>query len=280
MPTTTPEVTLDRVGAFFQPFVQSGQLAAIGVASFGPLDLQTMTIASTTPKVSWRGLNWRYALHSRLGDLRLTVETDTNAAIIAETNSGAAVGVDVAAYVTVGTGIGGAIFVGGSPLHGIGHPEIGHVLVGRAPGDTHLGICTFHENCLEGFASGSALVERYGVPATLLPANHKGLELEAHYLAAACVNLILTVGAERIVLGGGVLDTKGLRRQVSEKAAQLLNGYLPQQEVNGLAVSVIVAPKFIHSGLVGAWLLAPRNARDLARSVNVVVGKFHGSRHR
>ena len=256
VPTSSPEQSLDVVTTFFQPFADRGELAAIGVASFGPLNTETSTIADTSPKIAWRNLNWRQQLVSRLGDLRVVVDTDTNAAVLAESRYGNASGVEVAVYLTVGTGIGGAIAVNGSPLHGIGHPEVGHQLIARAPGDHHKGTCAFHHDCLEGFASGTAIVERYGAPASQLDELHEGLQFEAHYLAIACANLTTMVAAECIVLGGGVMEARGLRSRVAERAAHLLNGYLPHGQVRDHSLSTIVAPKFENSGLIGAWLLA------------------------
>ena len=256
VPTTTPEQSLDFVARFFRPFTEQGAVQTIGIASFGPLDRANFTIAETTPKVLWRGVNWHHELNARLGTLSVAIETDTNAAVLAEVHHGSAKGARVAAYLTVGTGIGGGIAVEGAPLRGLGHPEIGHLLIGRVPGDTQRSLCPFHHDCLEGLISGPAIVDRFGVHASKLEVNHEGVQLISHYLAVACANVTTMIGPECIVLGGGVMENPHLLQRIREKTADLLGGYLPQHQLRDASLATIVAPHFPHSGLVGAWLRA------------------------
>ena len=254
--TTTPQASLDLVAQFFQPFRDQGLLRTIGIASFGPLDRANFSIANTTPKQLWRNHHWQRELNARLGGVQVALEVDTTAAVVAEVRHGSAKGAHVAVYLTVGTGIGGGIAVNGSPLHGIVHPEIGHLLIGRAPGDTQKSLCPFHQDCLEGLISGPAIVERYGVQASQLDPDHEGLQLIAHYLGIACANVTTMIGAQRIVIGGGVMEAPALLQRVRQRTADLLGGYLPHTALQGTTVSTIVAPAFKHSGLIGAWLLA------------------------
>jgi fructokinase len=252
-PTTTPAETIARAAEFF---AAEPDLEALGLGLFGPVDVRRDsprwgTILST-PKPGWRDTDVAGALAAAL-DLPIALDTDVNAAAVGEWRHGAAQGLDTFVYVTVGTGIGGGVFAGGRPVHGLQHPEVGHMLVphdrARDPFD---GCCPFHGDCLEGLASGTAMRERWGRPGEELT-DPDAWELEAEYLALGLANLVMVLSAERIVLGGGVGRAPGLLDRVRARLAAALADYVPAPEV----VAPGLGPR---SGVVGAISLA-REAR-------------------
>ncbi len=260
IPTLTPEETMPQMIAFFRDH----QVDALGVGSFGPLDLDpaspTYGNITSTPKLAWKD----YPLLKNLldgRDIPAAIDTDVNAAVIAECELGAARGCQNAVYVTVGTGIGGGIYSGGQTVHGLLHPEVGHMLLRAHPDDPipH-GVCPYHDGCLEGLAAGPAIGARVGGDAKLLPDDHPAFQLEAYYLAQMCHNLIVTVSPEKIVLGGGVLQRECLLPMVRKETARLLNGYVQSPHiVTGQIDQYIVAPElFPVSGLVGSYLIGKR----------------------
>ena len=255
--TTTPNDTLPRVMDWFQQRDAETPLAAIGVASFGPVDLTRRAITSTTPKIPWRGVSWSDAFAERFGALPVGVDTDTGGAALAEFRFGAGRDRDVVVYVTIGTGIGGGLVVGGRVVHGLLHPELGHMVVRRRPGDDFPGSCPTHGDCLEGLASGVAVKQRWhrgGGPQ--LPADHPAWELESEYLADAVRNIVTITAAEVIILGGGIMAVPGLLERIQEKVRDSLNGYLAVAQLTSDVDSYIVAPGLGDaSGIVGAFVL-------------------------
>src|SRR6476620_6546566 len=223
------------------------RLTGLGIASFGPIDLDrtspTCGYITTTPKTAWRNFDLVGALSKELA-VPVAFETDVNAAALAEAEWGASRDVQDSVYVTVGTGIGGGVIVQGGAIHGILHPEMGHLLV---PHDVHkdpfVGSCEFHGDCLEGLASGPALSKRWGRPAEDLPADHPAWELEAHYLAGAISTLVYTVSPHRIVLGGGVMQRKELFPWIRRKVVRLINGYIAKPQLNEEIDRYIVPPR-------------------------------------
>lgn len=270
LPTETPERTMPRMTAFFRDHA----VDALGVGSFGPLDLRpdspTYGFITSTPKLAWRD----YPLLPRLldgRDIPAAIDTDVNAAVIAEAELGAARGCESAVYITVGTGVGGGVYVGGRTVHGLLHPEVGHMLLRPHPDDpTPHGVCPYHDGCLEGLAAGPAIAARVGGDARELEDSHPAFTIEAHYLAQMCVNLIVTVSPERIILGGGVMQRTALLPMVREETVRLLNGYVQADAVTEGIDRYIVAPElFPVSGLVGSYLLGKR-ALDALESAHPV----------
>src|SRR5688572_4415011 len=194
-PTTSPAETIARAIDFFK----GKQLAAVGIASFGPVDLKTGFITAS-PKAGWNNVDFVGTVRKALA-LPVGFDTDVNGAALAEARWGAAQGIDDFVYITVGTGIGGGAIVNGKLVHGRLHPEMGHVRIPRDPTDSHPGSCPFHIDCLEGLAAGPALQARWGTASELPPA-HPAWKLEAHYLALGIANLACTLSPQRIVLGG------------------------------------------------------------------------------
>ena len=249
VPTTTPVETLGRVVEFFR--AHAGGLAAVGVACFGPIDLDrrspTFGRITTTPKAGWANTDVVGAL--RTLSVPVAFDTDVNGAALGESRWGAGRGVDPFVYVTVGTGIGGGAVVGGRPLHGLVHPEMGHVPIAREPGDTFAGACPYHGGCLEGLASGVALRERWGAAPETLPAEHDAWRLQARYLALGVAAIAAVLSPPRIVLGGGVMRAPALLARVRAETAKALAGYVRAPD--------LVAPALgERAGVLGAVALA------------------------
>ncbi len=210
--TTFPDETLTALSDQITEWTGGlGPLDALGIASFGPLGLDAerrdFGFITQTTKPGWSNLDLLGHFRARF-EAPIGFDTDVAGAAIAETMWGAGVGQSVFVYVTVGTGIGGGIVVGGQPIHGSIHPEIGHLRVRRAPGDPFSGICAFHGDCLEGLASGPAIAARAGAPAETLGPDHPVWPTVADALAEMVVNLILTLSPQRILIGGGVMTGK------------------------------------------------------------------------
>jgi fructokinase len=261
LPTTSPAETVGRAAAFFKEQAHKAPLAAIGVGSFGPVDLDlaspTFGFITTTPKPGWANTNIVGLLHAEL-DLPVAFDTDVNAAALAEYRWGAAQALDPIIYLTIGTGIGGGVIVRGKPLHGLVHPEMGHILVSHDRElDPFPGVCPFHGDCFEGLASGPSMKERWGQPAETLPNDHPAWEIEAHHIALALVNLILCYSPRRIVVGGGVMQHIGLFPLVRCKVQQFLNGYIPSTQITERIQEYIVPPVLgDEAGVLGAIALA------------------------
>ena len=267
IPTTTPQATLSETVAFFRAgSARFGPIAAIGVGSFGPVDLheesRTWGYITTTPKPGWERTDVAGRLKRDLG-VPVAFDTDVNAAALGEARWGAARGLDSFVYLTVGTGIGGGGLLGGRPMHGLVHPEMGHMLLPRdRAADPFPGVCPFHGGCLEGLASGPALLARWGQPAESLPEGHAAWALEAHYLAIAVVNFICTLSPQRLILGGGVMDQAHLFPLIRREVVALLNGYVRAEEILRGIDSYIVPPGLGNrSGRLGALAMAEHLVR-------------------
>jgi fructokinase len=267
IPTRSPDETFAEVARFFAEHAAvHGPLAGIGIGTFGPVELDPRSPRHgqilATPKPHWQGTDM-LARVAAFADVPLAIDTDVNAAALAEA---AAAGGDVAqiAYVTVGTGIGVGLVTAGVPVHGLGHPEVGHILPRRHRGhEGFAGICPFHGDCLEGLASGPAIEAAWGAAASRLAADHVAWEIEADYLAQLCATLFLTMAPERIVLGGGVMHQARLFAMIHRRTAELLAGYFGAATTSEDMALRIVPPACTEpSGLVGAYLLAQAAAAN------------------
>jgi fructokinase len=250
-PTTTPDETIGRAVEYFAG--QPQPLSGIGIASFGPIDLNSRSAKfgyiTSTPKSGWSDTDFAGAVRRGTG-LPVAFDTDVNAAALGEARWGAAQGVSDFIYLTVGTGIGGGGMVNGRLLHGLGHPEMGHIRIPHDMArDPFPGVCPFHGDCLEGLASGPALQARWGVPAPELPPDHAAWALEAHYLALALANWMYTLSPKLILIGGGVGEQSQLFEQIRKELVGILNGYIQGCE--------IAAPGLgSRAGVLGALALA------------------------
>ena len=258
-PTTTPQETLGRAVDFFRGY--QADLASLGVASFGPVDPNptspTFGFVTTTPKPGWPNTDVAGAFRQAFG-LPVAFDTDVNAAAVGEGRWGAAQGLDTFIYITVGTGIGGGIVAGGRLVHGLIHPEVGHI---RLPHDWQAdpfpGSCPYHGDCLEGLASGPALEARWGQRGDTLPADHPAWPLQAHYLALALVCFICTVSPQRLILGGGVMNQPHLFPLLRAQVQRLLNGYVQSPAILDHIDQYIVPPALGgYAGVLGSIALA------------------------
>jgi fructokinase len=269
IPTTTPGRTLAQVVDFFQETgATGGPPAAIGIASFGPLELRRSHpqygFITTSPKPGWACVDLVGRVRTAL-ELPVELDTDVNGAALGEGRWGAGRGLDTFVYLTVGTGVGAGAVIDGRIAHGLVHPEVGHISVVRQPGDDFPGWCPFHGDCLEGMAGGAALAARWGRPAELLDGAElaAAVELAAAYLAGGLRTLVYTVAPQRIVIGGGVAAMPGLFPLVRAKLAELLNGY-PGLPEHAAADFVVPAALGALAGPAGALALAA-SSRDPRR---------------
>ena len=255
--TTTPEATLDRAIAFLRRHA----LCAVGIAAFGPLDLDPASLVygsiTTTPKVGWSGTALLATLERSLG-VPVAIDTDVNAAALAEHRWGAGQGFDPFVYLTVGTGIGGGAVVNGRPLHGLVHPEMGHIRVPHdREADPFPGSCPYHGDCLEGLAAGPAVAQRWGRSPEDLPADHPAWPLEAHYLALGVVGVVGILSPRRIAMGGGLSRQPALLPLTRANVLRLLNGYVPSGAIGHGIDRYLVAPALgSRAGVLGAIALA------------------------
>ena len=257
IPTTSPSETIERVIRFFE---REGPVAAVGIGSFGPVDRKptspTWGHITTTPKPGWADTDVGQEIRRRLS-VPTAFDTDVNAAALGEFRWGAAQELDTFCYITIGTGIGGGGMVGGKLLHGLVHPEFGHI---RIPHDTQadpfLGACPYHGDCWEGLASGRAIQERWGLPAREL-FDAPAWNLQARYLALGLVSVICLLSPERIILGGGVMNRPGLLELVQRNVVELVNGYLgAEASDHGISTYITVPSLGSHTGVLGAIALA------------------------
>ena len=257
IPTRGPKETMEDVIAYFR----DKEIEALGIASFGPVDIHkdsdTYGYILDTPKEAWQHFNLLGTIRDAL-QVPVELETDMNGACLGELTFGCAKGLDSVVYVSIGTGIGAGIAVNGQLLHGMIHPEAGHMLLRRHPRDGYEGSCPFHATCFEGLASGPAIAERWGRPAEELHNNATVWEMESHYIAQAMVNLILIMSPRVIILGGGVMKNEALFPMIRKRVKKILNGYLDRDEMRDLDKYIVPASLKGDQGVLGCIELARR----------------------
>jgi fructokinase len=259
-PTETPIPTMERIVDYFK----NKRIDAIGIGCFGPIDLDpsssTYGYVTTTPKPGWSGFDFLGTL-KRAFDVPFGWDTDVNAAALGEAMWGAATGLDSCVYYTIGTGIGVGVFAEGKLIHGLVHPEGGHILPRRHKDDLFEGICPYHGDCLEGMASGPAIEKRWGVRGSELSADHPGWAMEAYYIAQAVAGTILLLSPKKVILGGGVMHQRQLFPMIRDEVRKLLNGYVISDEILTRIDHYIVPPGLgDNSGLCGALALGLKAA--------------------
>ena len=267
IPTTTPEETLPKVVDFFaEQQDKEGRLAAIGIGAFGPVDVRpesaTFGWFLDTPKPGWQQVDFAGVVKQKL-NVPIGFDTDVNVAALGENKWGNAQGLDTFIYLTVGTGIGGGGMVSGRPIRGLLHPEMGHILIPHdRAADPFPGTCPFHQDCLEGLASGFAMEKRWGQKGVELPIDHPAWALEADYLATGLANFTLVLSPERIILGGGVMEQEQLLGMVRSQVQTKLNAYLAVPKITSEIEDYIVSPGLGNkSGIMGAFALAQQTAQ-------------------
>jgi len=253
-PTTTPGETIGRCADFFK---RNGPIERLGIGSFGPVDVDpaspTWGNVTTTPKPGWAHTPVAKPLAEALG-IGVVFETDVNAAALSEHRWGAGQGSDPFVYVTVGTGIGGGVVCAGRPVHGLMHPELGHVRIPHdRQRDPYAGSCPYHGDCFEGLACGPAIHQRWGTPGSELPDDHPAWALEAEYLANGMVTLACVLSPHKIVLSGGVGRRPGMPEAVTARLEELLAGYMPAPQIAAPALGD-------RAGVLGALALGMSTA--------------------
>lgn len=261
-PTEAPTETLDNIISFFhEQEKQHGTLAGFGIATFGPAEVDCLSPLwgriSATTKPGWSGADIVGRFRDAFG-VPIGFDTDVNGAALAEAHWGASVGGLQSVYITVGTGIGGGIIVNGKALHGMLHPEIGHIRPRIVAGDEGFaGVCSFHGDCLEGLASGPAIKARWGASLGELPSGHPAWAMEANYLGQLCAQLVLTLSPQRIILGGGVMNHKALFPLIRAQTQAWLGGYIDALKGRETMDALIVPPGLgTAAGICGALYLA------------------------
>lgn len=265
--TTTPEETMKQVVDFFkQEEVNFGELSAIGFACFGPLDPNpaspTFGFILPTPKPGWSNADVVGMLRKHF-NVPIAFDTDVNGAAFGEWRWGKAQGLQTFIYLTVGTGIGGGAYVEGNLLHGLIHPEMGHILIKHDfEKDPFEGICPFHKDCFEGLASGVAIEKRWGQRGGTLPADHPAWDIEAEYIAQALTNYSLIFSPQRIIIGGGVGTLPHLLSRVQKRTSEFINGYIQSPALLENIETFIVHPGLDNrSGMLGAIALAEQSLK-------------------
>lgn len=257
-PTTTPDETLERIVEFFR---KHSPPEALGVGSFGPVDVDRNSAGwghvTTTPKPGWQRTPVATVLRDRL-NVPVVFDTDVNAAAVGEQRWGAGRGCPSVCYLTVGTGIGAGLIINGNPVHGLVHPEVGHL---RIPHDTRRdpfdGNCPVHGDCWEGLASGPAMAQRWGDPPAELPDDHPGWPLEAEYLALGILSIVCVASPHRVIAGGGVLQRPKLLPMARDRLRDLLGGYLDTPLLGVEIDEYLVSPALgDDAGVLGAIALA------------------------
>jgi fructokinase len=263
-PTTTPDETIARTCEFVARHTDG--LRGVGVASFGPVDLRagsdTYGYITSTPKPGWQNADVLSPLRE-VADVPIGFDTDVNGAALGEARWGAAADVPSCVYVTVGTGIGGGGLQEGMPIHGLLHPEMGHLPIARNPDDAYAGRCPFHGDCLEGMAAGPAIAERWGAPAQDLRGDElrRAVDIEADYLSQMAAAMSYILSPHRLIFGGGVLHLDGLVDRLRARLVDRLNGYLDVPDITEHVDRYVVPPALgDHAGVLGAIELAERAA--------------------
>ena len=261
IPTITPEETVPKMVEYFK----KANVEALGIACFGPIDPDksspTYGHITSTPKLPWQNYNIVKAFEDALG-CPAGFDTDVNGSVLGEVTFGQAKGKKCVAYATIGTGVGVGVFIEGKLLHGMLHPEAGHVLIQRRADDCYPGRCPFHKNCLEGMAAGPAIEERWGKKAIELKDKKEVWDLEAYYIAQALTGYVLTLSPEMIILGGGVMHQEQLFPMIRNYVKEMLNGYIKTEEIENMDSYIVPASLNDDQGIMGCLELARRALKD------------------
>ncbi|WP_026526400.1 ROK family protein [Butyrivibrio sp. VCD2006] len=254
-PTEIPETTMPQIFEYFK----GKDIKALGIACFGPIDLikesPTYGSITSTPKKGWSGYNIVNAAKEALG-IPVGFDTDVNGSLLGEVTWGCAKGLSDAIYLTIGTGVGGGVISNGKLLHGMLHPEVGHIRLPFAKNDPGKSVCPFHDNCFEGLAAGPSIQARWGKPAVELADKPEVWEIESEYIATALMSYALILSPKKIILGGGVMHQEQLFSLVRKKFKELVNGYILTKEMDDLDNYIVPASLNDNQGIMGAIKLA------------------------
>lgn len=256
-PTKTPEDTVPAMIEYFR----KADVEALGIGCFGPIDpdkkSKTYGYITSTPKLAWADYDMAGTFERALG-IPVGFDTDVNGSVLGEVTFGQAKGKSCVIYITIGTGVGAGIYIEGRLLHGMLHPEAGHVMVSRREDDKYEGKCPYHKACLEGMAAGPALEARWGEKAVNLKDRKEVWDLEAYYIAQALTGYILTLSPEMIILGGGVMHQEQLFPLIRNYVKEMLNGYIKTEELKDMEHYIVPASLNDDQGIMGALELGRR----------------------
>ena len=257
IPTKTPETTMPEMIQWFK----AKKIEALGIGCFGPIDPDkdspTYGYITSTPKLAWKDYNIVGAFEEQLC-CPVGFDTDVNGSALGEVTFGQAKGKKNIVYLTVGTGIGAGVYAEGKLLHGMLHPEAGHILMRRREDDHYEGKCPYHKTCLEGLAAGPAIEERWGKKGIELQNRDEVWDLEAYYLAQALTNYILILAPQLIILGGGVMHQEQLFTRIRAYVKDMLNGYIKPKELEDIDHYIVPASLHDDQGIMGALELGRR----------------------
>jgi len=263
-----PSIVLEQAAQWLRDKqAQYGPLAAIGIASFGPVDLDkaspTYGYITSTPKAGWANTDIVGPMRAAFPGIPIGFDTDVNGAGLGEKRWGAAQGLDDFIYITVGTGLGGGGMARGELLHGLVHPEMGHMGLPRVGDDTFEGACPFHGRCWEGLCSGPAVEKRAGMPAEELPPDHPAWAITTRYMAHALVNLTCVLSPSRIVIGGSVrkggqLGEAAFFKEVRRAYREIMADYIVSPALTEDGIADYIVPPLLgdDAGVCGAIALA------------------------
>lgn len=257
IPTKTPETTMPEMIQWFK----AKKIEALGIGCFGPIDPDkdspTYGYITSTPKLAWKDYNIVGAFEEQLC-CPVGFDTDVNGSALGEVTFGQAKGKKNIVYLTVGTGIGAGVYAEGKLLHGMLHPEAGHILMRRREDDHYEGKCPYHKTCLEGLAAGPAIEERWGKKGIELQDRDEVWDLEAYYLAQALTDYILILAPQLIILGGGVMHQEQLFTRIRSYVKEMLNGYIKTKELEDIDHYIVPASLHDDQGIMGALELGRR----------------------
>lgn len=249
-PTLTPKETIPELIEFFK----NKNIELLGIGSFGPVDVNKTSATYghilDTPKTPWKNYDMVGVFEEAL-KVPVGIDTDVNGSCLGEVRNGQAKGLNSVVYITIGTGVGAGMYINGGLVHGMLHPEAGHILINRQPGDTTAN-CPYHKDCLEGVAAGPAIEKRWGKKAVELKDNMEVWELESEYIAQALMNYILVLSPEKIILGGGVMHQEQLFPMIRTKVVDKLAGYLNTIEIKDIDNYIVPASLGDDQGIIGA----------------------------
>ncbi len=255
IPTTTPDETMPRITEYFK----DKDIKAIGVACFGPIDLDrdsaTYGYITSTPKTAWKNYNIVGRIKEDLG-VPVGFDTDVNGSLLGEVTYGCAKGLSDVIYLTIGTGIGGGVMTNGKLLHGMLHPELGHIRIGKRAYDNGVSVCPYHDDCFEGLASGPSIEKRWGQKAVDLADKEEVWKLEADYIGTALVNFCMTLSPKKIILGGGVMHQMQLFPLIRKAFEEKNGGYINTALTHDLDNYIVPASLNDDQGIMGAIKLA------------------------
>ena len=251
IPTTTPDETAKKILDFYSKY----SLSALGIGTFGPVDLnpKSPTYGSilNSPKLAWIGFNYFKAFESL--KIPIGIDTDVNASCLGERTFGTSRGLSNVIYITIGTGIGVGVYSEGKLVHGMMHPEGGHIFLSKVEEDKGECICPYHNSCFEGLASGPSILKRYGKPGIELQNDDKVWELEAEYISQALVNYIMVLQPQKIILGGGVMHQEQLFPLIRKKVLEKINKYVETKELEDIDNYIVPCSLNDKQGILGSY---------------------------